>query len=61
MFSIVDAFDALTSKRPYREKISIMEAVEYIDEQAGIIFDPEIVEVFKKLVTENLPGLFPME
>jgi putative nucleotidyltransferase with HDIG domain len=57
MFSIVDAFDALTSKRPYRQKISTMEAVEYINEQAGIIFDPEIVEVFKNLFTENQPGL----
>ena len=53
MFSIVDAFDALTSKRPYRQKISTQEAVEYINEQAGILFDPEIVEVFKNLVIEN--------
>jgi HD-GYP domain-containing protein (c-di-GMP phosphodiesterase class II)/putative methionine-R-sulfoxide reductase with GAF domain len=61
MFSIVDAFDALTSSRPYREKISIVEAVEYLHEQAGILFDPQIVEVFKKLITENLPGLFSTE
>jgi HD-GYP domain-containing protein (c-di-GMP phosphodiesterase class II) len=61
MFSIVDAFDALTSKRPYREKISAMAAAEYINEQAGILFDPEIVEVFKKLVAENPTGLFSTE
>jgi putative nucleotidyltransferase with HDIG domain len=58
VFSIIDAFDALTSDRPYRQKISTMEAVEYITEQAGIIFDPEIVEVFKKLIMENQPDLF---
>jgi putative nucleotidyltransferase with HDIG domain len=61
MFSIADAFDALTSKRPYREKISTMEAVEYINEQAGIIFDPEIVEVFKKMFAENQSGQLAME
>ncbi len=61
MFAIVDAFDALTSNRPYREKISTMEAIEYITEQAGFIFDPEIVEVFKKLITENQPDLFSIE
>jgi putative nucleotidyltransferase with HDIG domain len=61
MFAIVDAFDALTSKRPYREKISTLEAVEYIIEQAGFIFDPEIVKVFKKFITENQPDLFSME
>ena len=61
MFSIVDAFDALTSKRPYRKKISTMEAVEYINEQAGILFDPEIVAIFEKLITENQPDLFVTE
>ncbi len=61
MFSIVDAFDALTSNRPYRQKISTLEAVEYLHEQAGILFDPEIVEVFKKLVTESQLDLLPAE
>jgi putative nucleotidyltransferase with HDIG domain len=40
MFSIVDAYDALTSTRPYRQKISSQEALEYLHEQAGILFDP---------------------
>jgi HD-GYP domain-containing protein (c-di-GMP phosphodiesterase class II)/putative methionine-R-sulfoxide reductase with GAF domain len=53
MFSIVDAFDALTSNRPYRQKITELEAVEYLHEQAGILFDPQIVAVFKKLVVES--------
>jgi putative nucleotidyltransferase with HDIG domain len=56
MFSIVDAFDALTSNRPYRQKISALEAVEYLHEQAGILFDPQIVSVFEKLVIENQSG-----
>ena len=55
MFSIVDAFDALTSNRPYREKISTREAVEYLHEQTGILFDPHIVEVFERLISENPP------
>ncbi|CAG1012755.1 Cyclic di-GMP phosphodiesterase response regulator RpfG [Anaerolineales bacterium] len=54
MFSIVDAFDALTSIRPYRKKISTQEAVEYIQSQAGILFDPEIVKIFERLIAENL-------
>ena len=36
IFSVVDAFDALTDERPYREKISHEEAVSYLCEQAGI-------------------------
>lgn len=52
MFAIVDAFDALTSKRPYRKKISTEEAVAYLREQSGILFDPKMVEVFEKVVME---------
>jgi HD-GYP domain-containing protein (c-di-GMP phosphodiesterase class II) len=53
IFAIVDAFDALTSKRPYRKKISAEEAVAYLREEAGILFDPQIVTAFEKLVLEG--------
>ncbi len=54
MFSVVDAFDALTSNRPYRQKISSEEALKYLREQSNILFDPQIVSVFEKLVLEDL-------
>ncbi|MBK8782151.1 MAG: GAF domain-containing protein [Anaerolineales bacterium] len=56
MFSIIDAFDALTSNRPYRVKISIQEALQYLNEQSGILFDPSIVPIFEKLVTDDNTG-----
>lgn len=56
MFAVVDAFDALTSNRPYRKKISTDEALQYLREQAGILFDPKIVSVFEELVVNNVPG-----
>ncbi len=55
MFAIVDAFDALTSKRPYRKKISVQEAVEYLREQSGILFDPNMIDVFEKVIMESQP------
>ncbi len=56
IFSVVDTFDALTNKRPYRREISASEAVNYLREQAGIIFDPAIVEAFEKMImTETQP------
>lgn len=61
MFAVVDAFDALTSDRPYRKKIAVEEAMAYLREQAGILFDPQIVEVFEKLVLENPTALIYME
>ena len=49
IFAIADVFDALTSKRSYRKKSSAEEAVQYIKEQAGILFDPSIAEALTKL------------
>ena len=49
IFAIADVFDALTSRRSYRKKSSAEEAVRYLREQAGILFDPFIVEALTKL------------
>jgi len=52
IFSVADAFDALTSNRPYRDKISLGEAMAYLKEQAGVLFDPDIVSTFEKVLTK---------
>jgi response regulator RpfG family c-di-GMP phosphodiesterase/HAMP domain-containing protein len=39
-----DVFDALTSKRPYKEAWPVDKAVAYLQEQAGNQFDPAVVE-----------------
>jgi putative nucleotidyltransferase with HDIG domain len=44
IFAVADVFDALTSNRTYREKSTAEEALAYLREHAGILFDPEIVE-----------------
>lgn len=53
ILSIADAFDAMTSKRPYNRVKSIKEALSEIKENAGTQFDPEIVEVFLSLFDKN--------
>lgn len=53
VFSVIDAFDALTSNRPYRQKISTEEALAYLREQSGILFDPNIVDAFEKMIIED--------
>ncbi len=50
IFAVVDVFDALTSNRPYRPAWSREKALEYVREQAGKHFDPNVVEVFIKMV-----------
>ncbi|MBI5942813.1 MAG: HD domain-containing protein [Chloroflexi bacterium] len=53
MFAVVDAFDALTSKRPYRQKISTLEAVEYLREKSGVLFDQSIVDLFENIISSG--------
>ncbi len=45
--AIADVFDALTTKRPYKEAWPLEEAINYIHDQSGKAFDPALVKVFK--------------
>ncbi len=49
IFAVIDVWDALTSKRPYREAWSDAAAREYVREQSGAHFDPEVVKTFLPL------------
>ncbi|GAB1477178.1 two-component system response regulator [Bacillota bacterium] len=46
LMAIVDAYDALTSKRVYKEAVSHSKAVGIIKADTGTHFDPEIAEAF---------------
>jgi putative two-component system response regulator len=46
IMTIVDVYDALVSKRPYKESLSGEEAANIITMNSGKHFDPKIVEVF---------------
>ena len=52
IFAVVDVWDALTSDRPYRPAWTREKALEYIKEQAGHHFDPQIAERFLELLQE---------
>jgi putative nucleotidyltransferase with HDIG domain len=43
---VADAYDAMTSARPYRSALSHEEAIRELKKHAGTQFDPEIVQVF---------------
>jgi putative nucleotidyltransferase with HDIG domain len=53
IFAVVDVWDALQSDRPYREAWPIEKAVDYLKEQSGQHFDPQIVKAFLDLVGKS--------
>ena len=54
VFQVVDAFDAMTTDRPYRASLGVERAAEEIARMAGSQFDPDVCHVFGDLV-ETLP------
>ncbi|MFH2124209.1 MAG: HD domain-containing phosphohydrolase [Pseudomonadota bacterium] len=46
IFAVVDVFDALTSKRPYKESFSLATSVDIIREARGNHFDPAVADLF---------------
>ena len=48
IFAIVDVFDALTSKRPYKDPFSIEKSFKILNEGSGKHFDPHILKVFQE-------------
>ncbi len=57
ILAVVDAFDAMTTNRPYKKAMTIEEAILEIERCSGSQFDPNLAEVFVKLLKEK-PELF---
>lgn len=49
IFAIADVFDALTSKRPYKEPMSFDKAMSILEESSGSHFDPDVLEAFQEI------------
>lgn len=46
--SVADAFDAMTTDRPYKPKMSFKEAMKEVERNSGTQFDPKVCEAFLK-------------
>jgi putative nucleotidyltransferase with HDIG domain len=55
---VADAFDAMTSSRPYRASLTPPEAYEELQRRAGTQFDPEVVAAFLAAFPD--PGQLPL-
>lgn len=52
IFAFADVYDALTSDRPYRSAWTQSDALDYVEKNAGMHFDPDLVPVFIQMMSE---------
>jgi len=57
IFAVVDAYDAMTSDRPYRSAIRHEAALREIEGNAGSQFDPQVVRAFSRVMAHMQPAL----
>jgi putative nucleotidyltransferase with HDIG domain len=58
ILAVVDCFDALTSDRPYRHRMTDSEAMAVLLQRRGVMYDPLIVDIFierREILTAGLP------
>ena len=53
-----DAYDALTSRRPYREPVEPPEAIEYLQAHVGTLIDPRVYEALRAVVQRRKSLVF---
>lgn len=52
--ALADVFDALTSRRPYKDPWPVDEVLAYIENESGKHFDPSVVSAFQKILPDCL-------
>ena len=58
LMAIVDVYDALTTERPYHPGLTHSEVIRYLQVNAGVKFDPDLVPVFiETLKNRELPDM----
>ena len=54
IIAVADAFDAMLSKRPYRDALSLNSAVKELQRNKGSQFDPQIVDILLNIIPDLL-------
>jgi HD-GYP domain-containing protein (c-di-GMP phosphodiesterase class II) len=55
ILAVADAFDAMTSSRPYRGKLSYKKVLQELKHCSGTQFDPKLVEAFLPIALSVAP------
>jgi len=60
LFAVIDAYDALTSDRPYRAAMSHDDAIAILHRDSGSHFDPAMVEAFETMMAASHEDVLAM-
>jgi HD-GYP domain-containing protein (c-di-GMP phosphodiesterase class II) len=55
--SVIDAFDAMVSSRPYRKGLPLAEAIRRLHESSGTQFDPVVIRSFVPIAESEMPAV----
>jgi HD-GYP domain-containing protein (c-di-GMP phosphodiesterase class II) len=55
--SVIDAFDAMVSSRPYRNGLPLEEAIRRLNEASGRQFDPAVIQSFIPIAVSEMPSV----
>jgi HD-GYP domain-containing protein (c-di-GMP phosphodiesterase class II) len=55
--SVIDAFDAMVSSRPYRAGLPLEEAIKRLHQSSGTQFDPDVVKSFVRFAQSEMPAV----
>ena len=53
ILTVTDSYDAMNSDRPYRKRLSEEKCIAELNKSAGSQFDPQIVEVFLRILKDR--------
>jgi HD-GYP domain-containing protein (c-di-GMP phosphodiesterase class II) len=56
LFTLADAFSAMTTDRPYRKALTTEQALHQIEIGAGTQFDPDLAKIFAEMVEQQYTG-----
>jgi HD-GYP domain-containing protein (c-di-GMP phosphodiesterase class II) len=57
IISVIDAFDAMVSSRPYRKGLPLAEALRRLNEASGTQFDPAVIRSFVPIAESEMPSV----
>jgi putative nucleotidyltransferase with HDIG domain len=59
ILALADAFDAMTTDRPYREKLSLVDALDELIKCRNTQFDSHIIDAFCRVLEKEIEGKLP--